>query len=60
MATEFKFTTVAHPKEDMGRKAARLLINMIQEKINKPNYIYKPELIVRYSTGNVPEKNFGK
>ena len=56
MATELKFTTVAHPKEDMGKKAARLLINMIQEKIKKPNYVYKPELLVRYSTGNVPVK----
>ena len=56
MAAEFKFTTVSHPKEDMGRRAARLLINMIQEKIEKPNYVYKPELLVRYSTGNVPVK----
>jgi len=57
MATEFKFTTVSHPKEDMGKRAARLLINMIEEKIKKPNYVYKPELLVRYSTGNVPVKN---
>jgi len=55
MASEFKFTTVGHPKEDMGRRAARLLINMILEKVKKPNYVYKPELIVRYSTGNVLE-----
>ena len=56
IASELKFTTVAHPKEDMGRRTARLLINMIQEKIKKPHYIYKPELLVRYSTGNVPVK----
>lgn len=56
MSTEFRFTTVAHPKEDMGRRAARLLINMIQEKVEKPSYVYKPELIVRYSTGNLPVK----
>jgi len=53
MRTELKFTTVAHPKEDMGRRAARLLINMILGKVKKPIYVYKPELIVRYSTGSI-------
>jgi len=53
MTTELKFTTVAHPKEDMGRRAARLLINMILGKVKKPIYVYKPELLVRSSTGNV-------
>ena len=52
IATELKFTTVGHPKEDMGRRTARLLINMIEGKVFKPNYVYKPELIIRYSTGN--------
>lgn len=56
IATELKFTTVSHPKEDMGRTAARLLINMIQGKAVKPKYVYKPELLVRYSTSNVSKK----
>lgn len=55
-ATELKVTTVKHPKEEMGRRAARFLINMIEGKAEKPNYVYKPELILRDSTGNVPEK----
>lgn len=56
IATELKFTTVVHPKEDMGRRTARLIINMIEGKVKKPTYIYKPELLVRYSTGEVPVK----
>lgn len=56
IATELKFTTVIHPKEEMGRRTARLLINMIEEKAKKPTYIYKPELLIRYSTGEVPIK----
>ncbi|WP_291636251.1 GntR family transcriptional regulator [Clostridium sp.] len=56
IATELKFTTVAHPKEDMGRRAARLLINMIEGRMEKPTYLYKPEIIVRYSTRNQPLK----
>jgi len=56
IASESKFTTVSHPKEDMGRRAARLLINMIEGKGERPSYVYKPELLVRYSTGNVGVK----
>ena len=56
ISTELRFTTVGHPKEDMGRRAARLLIGMVENNVKKPSYIYKPELLVRYSTGNVPVK----
>ena len=49
-ATEIKLTTVAHPKCEMGKRAARFLINMIEKKDEKPFYIYKPELIVRNSS----------
>jgi len=56
ISKELRFTTVGHPKEDMGRRAARLLINMVEGNIKKPYYVYKPELIVRYSTGNVTVK----
>lgn len=50
--TEGKFTTVRHPKVEMGRRAARFLISMIENKEAKPYYIYKPELIVRNSVTN--------
>lgn len=48
-ATEVKITTIRHPKKEMGKRAARFLINMIEKKEEKPFYIYKPELIVRNS-----------
>jgi len=48
-ATELKLTTVNHPKGEMGRRAATLLINMIEKNKEKPYYVYKPELILRNS-----------
>lgn len=48
-ATEVKLTTIKHPKIDMGKKAARMLLDIIERKVDKNNYIYKPELIVRNS-----------
>lgn len=48
-ATEVKLTTIRHPKHEMGRRAARFLMNMIEKKEEKLEYIYKPELIVRNS-----------
>ena len=54
-ATELKLTTVRHPKSEMGKRAARFLINMIEKEDEKPCYTYKPELIVRNSA-SVPKK----
>lgn len=48
-ATSVKLTTVRHPKEDLGRHAARLLFNMIEIGVEKPRFLYDPELIVRNS-----------
>lgn len=52
-ATEVKLTTVRHPKDEMGRRAARLLVGMIEGRIEKPYYVYRPELIVRSSAINL-------
>lgn len=49
-ATEVKLTTIRHPKEELGRKAARMLMDIIEGTIIHDSYIYKPELIVRTST----------
>lgn len=54
-ATELKLTTVRHPKSEMGKRAARFLINMIEKQDDKPYYMYKPELVVRNSA-SVPKK----
>ncbi|MCZ8516135.1 GntR family transcriptional regulator [Paenibacillus filicis] len=49
-ATEVKFTCVVHPKEEMGRLAAEILIDSI-EKNSRPNgFVFEPKLIVRQST----------
>jgi GntR family transcriptional regulator of arabinose operon len=52
-ATEIKLTTIKHPKIDMGRKAVRMLLDVIERKVQKNNYIYKPELIVRDSCRSI-------
>jgi GntR family transcriptional regulator, arabinose operon transcriptional repressor len=55
-ATEVKLTTLTHPKTQMGEDAAELLIRMIEEKSGSfvpTSHIYKPELIIRESTGKI-------
>ncbi|KQX66989.1 GntR family transcriptional regulator [Paenibacillus sp. Root444D2] len=52
-ATEVKLTTLSHPKTEMGADAAKILIDMIQNKRangSEMGKVYKPELIVREST----------
>ncbi|MGG1550812.1 GntR family transcriptional regulator [Paenibacillus ferrarius] len=52
-ATEVKLTTLSHPKAELGREAAELLISMIEQpKGDQPKQgkLYKPELVVREST----------
>lgn len=49
VASEIKLTTIKHPKIEMGRQAARLLLDMLAGKIQKPELIYEPELIIRSS-----------
>lgn len=49
IASEVKLTTIRHPKDEMGRRAARFIIDMIEKRTNKLSYTYKPELIVRDS-----------
>lgn len=48
-ASEVKLTTIKHPKINMGRQAARFLIDMVEKRIEKPSFIYQPELIIRNS-----------
>jgi GntR family transcriptional regulator of arabinose operon len=48
-ATNVRLTSVRHPKEDLGRHAARLLFNMIEIGVEKPRFLYDPELVVRDS-----------
>lgn len=48
-ASETKLTTIIHPKKQMGIQAAKYIIGMIEGKLEKPQYVYDAELIVRDS-----------
>jgi GntR family transcriptional regulator of arabinose operon len=48
-ASEVKLTTFKHPKAEMGRQAARFVIDMLNGRIAKPSLTYPPELIIRSS-----------
>ncbi|HYH03576.1 MAG TPA: GntR family transcriptional regulator [Bacillota bacterium] len=49
---EIKLTTIKHPKTQMGREAARFIIDMVEGKVQKPRLNYQPELIIRASCAN--------
>ncbi|MDB5083506.1 MAG: araR [Bacilli bacterium] len=49
-AAEVKLTTLSHPKEEMGRTAAEMLINWIEGNASPEYKVFAPELIVREST----------
>lgn len=57
VAGDIKLTTVRHPKAEMGKRAARFLIRMIENNGDKPSYIYKSELIVRNSSARMGESS---
>jgi GntR family transcriptional regulator, arabinose operon transcriptional repressor len=49
MASEIKLTTIKHPKAEMGRQAARFIMDMVEKRAEKPRFIYQPELVIRNS-----------
>ena len=53
VSSDVKLTTIKHPKEDMGIRAAKCIIDMIEGRIDKPQYTYNAELIVRESCSRV-------
>jgi GntR family transcriptional regulator, arabinose operon transcriptional repressor len=48
-----KLTTVSHPKKEMGKQAAKFLVEMLNGRLDFPQKIFQPELIVRTSCHNV-------
>lgn len=55
--SEVKLTTVNHPKHELGEKAAKMILQMVQNGRNTKqkndliqSYVYEPKLIVRNST----------
>lgn len=55
VATEVKLTTVKHPKEEMGKRVAHMIVDMINGKVKKPCFVYQPELIIRSSCKALPK-----
>jgi GntR family transcriptional regulator of arabinose operon len=53
VSSDIKLTTIKHPKEDMGIRAAKCIIDMIEGRIEKPQHTYAAELIVRDSCTRV-------
>lgn len=56
IASEVKLTTVAHPKEELGREAAKAVINMIDGIKDFNEIKMQPELVIRGSTKKINEK----
>lgn len=49
ISSEVKLTTIRHPQKDMGIKAAKCIVDMIEGRSKSPKYLYDAELIVRES-----------
>lgn len=43
-------TTIKHPKEEMGKKAAEMLLSLINKEKDLVRYVYNPEIIIKEST----------
>ncbi|TFG91124.1 MAG: GntR family transcriptional regulator [Candidatus Atribacteria bacterium] len=54
VATEVKVTTIQHPKEEMGKRVAHMIIDMINGEASRPCFVYEPELIIRSSCKRIP------
>ncbi|MFD2117924.1 GntR family transcriptional regulator [Paenibacillus yanchengensis] len=52
LATALQLTTITHPKEELGKKAAQLLLELIDKKSQAAvqSYVFTPTLIIRGST----------
>lgn len=52
-----KLTTVEHPKEELGRQAARAIVNAVEKGTKITSKIFEPRLIVRNSTSEILEED---
>lgn len=52
-ALDSGITTISHPKEELGKKAAEMLLSLINKEQTKADYIFEPEIIVRNSTKSI-------
>lgn len=49
-ALDCKITTVIHPKEALGAKAAEILLSLINKENSEKQYIFEPKIIIKDST----------
>lgn len=57
VATEVKLTTLTHPKEQLGARAAEILLDIVEQSGQnrlEETVIYRPELVIRGSDGPPP------
>lgn len=56
VSSEVKLTTVAHPKEKLGMRAAEIMLDLVEKGKGDVALKMVPELIVRSSTQRIDEK----
>lgn len=60
MLPSVKLTSIKHPKEELGRKAARAIVDYVEKGVPLETYIFEPELIERSSTRSLVEEKAAK
>lgn len=58
VAKNFDITTYSQPFEQMGKSAAEILFNMIENKPLRKNVLLNGELVIRNTTQQIKTKNF--
>lgn len=52
-ALDCGITTISHPKEALGRKAAEMLLSLIRDGEKRVSYVFEPEIVVKNSAKNI-------
>ena len=52
-ALDCAITTISHPKEELGRKAAEMLLLLINGEKEKVSYVFEPEIAIKNSVKKI-------
>lgn len=52
-ALDYGITTISHPKEELGRKAAEMLLLLINGEKEKVSYVFAPEITIKNSVKRI-------
>ena len=52
-ALDCGITTISHPKEELGRKAAEMLLSLINGEKEKVSYVFEPEIAIKNSVKRI-------